>query len=524
MGSRYQQATGKNGMVASAHYLASQAGLWMLRQGGNAVDAAVCAASTIAVVCPNLNGVGGDVFAQVWTPDAGLPAGLNASGRSGSLATIDRVRALGHVTMPNRGPISIVVPGAVSGWQALLDRFGTRRLFDVLEPAIEYAEHGAPVTPGIAAALTASQDFLKDDPGFRSVFWFHDKPRGEGASFANPNLAASLRELGRTDGEAIYRGELAGRLAKGLSDAGSLIERQDLERHRADWVNPIRTTFRGVDVFELPPNSQGIAALEMLNMAEAAKIDSVEHNSAAYVAGLCHIIELAIADRDQFITDPNFSEAPIDRLVSKDYATQRLRDAAGCPADAGDADTIYLCVADASGMAVSLIQSQYRGFGSGFMAPGTGIHLNNRGSYFSLDPLDVNRLEPLKRTMHTLMPAMAGDGPDRLVFGTMGGDAQPQIHLQFLLNHLASGMNLQEAIEAPRFVWSPEGGSGRRVSLEGRFPSATVAGLREMGFEVEILEDWSSQMGHAQAIRVDRQKGSLTGAADPRGDGAALGF
>jgi gamma-glutamyltranspeptidase / glutathione hydrolase len=511
-------------MVASAHYLASQAGVWMLRQRGNAVDAAVCTAATIAVVAPHLNGVGGDLFAQVWRPGDHTPIALNASGRSGSHATIEHVRALGYDSIPVRGPLTINVPGAVSGWQALLERFGTRRLVDVLEPAIDYAEHGAPVTSKIAAALQTSRELIEGDAGFQMVFTRDGRLLREGEAFVNRDLASSLREIGRTDGEAIYRGALGRRLGEELRKAGAMIEVSDLEAHHADWVEPIQTDVLGRRIFELPPNTQGATALELLNMAEALGVTALGHNSAQYIHELTRAMRLAYADRDQFITDPDFADIPLTRLISKHHAREGLRHYSSSSSISDRGDTIYLCCVDENGMGVSLIQSQYMGFGSGVMANGTGIHLQNRGTYFSLDPSHVNRLEPHKRTMHTLIPALAlADGRLDVVFGTMGGDAQPQIHLQILLNHLGFGMDLQEAVEAPRFVFAPAPSIPNRLLIEARFSPDVIAELRSHGFEVTIVDEWSSQMGHAQAIRIDAARAMLVGAADPRGDGAALG-
>jgi len=512
-------------MVASAHYLASQAGTWMLRQGGNAVDAAVCAAATIAVVAPHLNGVGGDLFAQVWLPTETVPVGLNASGRAGSRATIELVRSLGHERIPDRGPLAITVPGAVSGWQALLRRFGTRRLFEILEPAIDYADNGAPVTRGIARAIRASITIVLADEGMRHVFTRDGVPRSEGEIFSNRDLAASLREIAATDGESMYRGDLALRVTEGVRRAGGLLEVDDLARHTADWVSPISTGFGGLEIFELPPNTQGVTALELLNMAELLGLAGLAHNSAMYVHRLVSAIQPAYQDRDGWVTDPDFADIPVARLSSKAHAESRLHNPAPATPITADGDTIYLCVVDGSGMAVSLIQSNYMGFGSGIMAEGTGIHLHNRGTLFSLDPEHANRLAPRKRTMHTLIPALGlRGGRLDLVFGTMGGDAQPQIQLQMLLNHLVFGMEVQAAIESPRFTYSSASDGAGRILLEARFPESAVAELRHMGHDVEVVEDWSSLMGHAQAIRVDRETALKFGAADPRGDSAALGY
>ncbi len=512
-------------MVSTAHYLASQAGVWTLRRGGNAVDAAVTAAATIAVVAPNLNGIGGDVFAQVWVPGEDRPVGLNASGRASFEASIERVKALGHEVMPVLGPLSITVPGAVSAWAALLDRFGTMRLFDCLAPAIDYATHGIPVTAKLHASIERSAALLKKDPGLRSLYFRGGDALQEGDVFSNPELADSLREIAATDGEGMYRGDLAKRLAAGIQQAGGFITERDLAEHRVEWVEPLEANLAGLSIFELPPNSQGITAIEMFNLAEALNVGELTHNSASYIDRLVRAMSIAYADREAYITDPTFFQPPISRLISKAYARERLLEATPPPKQAKESDTIYLCSVDSNGMAVSLIQSLFMGFGSGVMAAGTGIALQNRGAFFSLDPDHRNSLHPGKRTMHTLIPGMASKaGRPSLVFGSMGGDAQPQFHLQILLNHLVFNMGIQRAIEAPRFVYSPLADGASRVQLESRFDAAVAEELRQLGHDVDIVDDWSSSMGHAQAIRIDREIGMLHGAADPRGDGAALGY
>ncbi|HZT96162.1 MAG TPA: gamma-glutamyltransferase [Chloroflexota bacterium] len=523
--SRYPQARTPEGMVSSAHYLASQAGVWMLRQGGNAVDAAVTTAATIAVVAPHLNGIGGDVFAQVWPPGAMSPVGLNASGRSSFGATIERVREAGHVTVPLLGPLTITVPGAVSAWAVLLERFGTRRIFDCIQPAVDYADHGAPVTAKLAGSIARSRSLLERDHSFRAIFFRKGEPLEEGDVFVNRDLGASLREIGTSDGEAMYRGELARLLAKGIQQAGGMITEEDLAAHRPEWVEPLTTEFSGRTVFELPPNCQGITALEMLNLAEELDVARLAHNSAEYVDTLARAMHIAYEDRERYITDPAFFQAPVETLISKPYARRRLSRPAPEALLGKASDTIYLCAVDAEGMGVSLIQSLFMGFGSGVMAQGTGIGLQNRGAFFSLDPEHTNSLQPGKRTMHTLIPGMASTGGRlELVFGSMGGDAQPQIHLQMLLNHYVFGMEIQQAIEAPRFVFAPSKDGTSRILLESRFPSEVADHLSTLGHDVDIVEGWSSSMGHAQAIRLDRETGLRLGAADPRGDGAALGY
>ncbi len=512
-------------MVASAHYLASQAGVWMLRQGGNAVDAAVCAAATIAVVAPHLNGVGGDLFALVWSDGAQAPVGLNASGRSGSLAGISRLRSQGHEVMPARGPLAVSVPGAVSGWAALLERFGRTRLFDALQPAIEYAENGVPVTQRLAGAIAGNRELICTDAGMTAVFTRNGRPLAERDSFRNPDLAASLAEIAKSDGEAMYRGGLAQRLVDGLRSAGGLLKPEDLAGHSVEWVEPISTTFQRRTVYELPPNTQGVCALELLNLVETSDPSSIGHNTAGYIDGLAKAMRLAYEDRDRYVTDPTFADIPTAMLGSKDYAQRRWREEPA-PVSTRDGDTVYLCVVDDRHGAVSLIQSNYMGFGSFVMPAGTGIHLHNRGSYFSLDPDHVNRLEPGKRPMHTLIPAMTAlEGQPEIVFGSMGGDAQPQFQLQVLQNHLRFGMSLQEAVEAARFVFVGEKNGPPRIVLEAeRFPRETAEQLTLRGYDVDSVEAWSGLMGHAQAIRIVPESSLLEGAADPRGDSAALGF
>ncbi len=525
MSSRFQPAMAPFGMVSSAHYLASQAGVWMLREGGNAVDAAVCAAATIAVVAPHLNGIGGDLFAQVWLPGDSRPIGLNASGRSGADATIDRVKELGHPRMPQRGPLTITVPGAVSGWTNLIRRFGTRRLVDVMEPAITYAEHGSPVTFKLARAIAANRQLIMADPGFFSVFMPKGRLLQQGDVFVNRDLAASLQQIAATDGDALYQGGLADRLASGILGSGGLLTAQDLASHRAEWVEPVATTFADMTIYEMPPNSQGVTALELFNIAEDREVWNLGHNTARYVEALVEMMKVAYADRASYVSDPDFSDIPVDRLISKQYARERLSGRAGRPPEAVESDTIYLCSVDENRMAVSLIQSLYQGFGSGVMAEGTGIAMQNRGTFFSLDPLHRNALQPNKRTMHTLIPAMAGvEGAAEVVFGSMGGDAQPQFQIQVLLNYLKFGMDLQAAIEAPRFNYVPNARGQPEILIEDRFDRAVIEDLQQRDGLIEVVDSWSSLMGHAQAIRIDRGSGLLWGAADPRGDGAALGY
>jgi gamma-glutamyltranspeptidase len=500
--------------IATAHFLATEAGAAVLREGGNAVDAAVCAAATISVVCPQLNGPGGDLFAQVWLPGASIPACLNASGRAGSLATIERLRSLGHTTLPERGPLTITMPGAISGWFALLDRFGTMRAPRLLEPAVKYASEGIVVTDRLRLAIQRSAELIESDDAMAAVFL----PDGNVPTgfVRNPTLALSLEQIGETNGETFYRGSLARAIVDDLSTRGALLTEDDFRNHTVDWVEPLQASCFEFDLFELPPNTQGITALQLFRWADSRDLRALGHNTAAYIAVLVDLCVQAYMERDQYVSDPKFHAAPLDDMLHGDFA--RTNGGSGVTISS-TGDTVYLCASDADGMGVSLIQSHYMGFGSFVMSPSTGIHFQNRGAYFSLDPDHVNALTPRKRTMHTLIPASAAQaGRWQLLFGSMGGDGQPQFQLQVLLNHLLWGMDIQSAITAPRFLCSTR--DGRVViTVEERIEETIVGELLDSGFQVVRTESYSSLMGHAQAIRR-YEDGRTYAASDPRGDGS----
>jgi gamma-glutamyltranspeptidase/glutathione hydrolase len=529
---------GRQGMIATSQPLASAAGLQVLREGGNAVDAAVTAAAVLSVVEPTMTGIGGDLFAIVFDPRAGKLAGLNASGRSGYAATPAEFGKRGLTAVPERGVLSITVPGVVDGWTELLAKHGTIPLARALRPAIEYARNGFPVSEIIAYQWRGVEEVLAADRAAAATFLVEGHAPAPGEVFANPHLASTLEQIASGGRDAFYKGAIAQAIVADLRARGGLLDARDFAEHHADWVDPIGTSYRGVDLFELPPNTQGFVALEMLNILEGYDLKTLGHNTAAYLHLLVEAKRIAFADRDAWLADP--ASVPADvlrRLISKDYAASRRKEidpnraaasyapmASGgrMPAGAGidieaTGDTVYLTAADGKGNVISLIQSLFDAFGSGIVAGDTGVALQNRGSLFVLKPGHPDEIAPHKRPMHTLVPAMVmKDGRPWLSYGVMGGDMQPQGHVQVLLNLVEFGMNVQEAGEAPRFRHSAAGlaiESG--VSPEARF------GLGQRGHR---LVDTIGAFGGFQGILIDPRSGVLMGGSDPRKDGLAIGF
>jgi gamma-glutamyltranspeptidase/glutathione hydrolase len=524
---------GTRHVVATPHYLASVAGLAMLERGGSAVDAIIAANATLAVVYAHMSGLGGDLFAQVWDPKRRTLAALNASGRAGERATIDVFKAKGWESIRPRGPFAaITVPGAVDGWSQLHRRYGKLEWRELFQPAIQHA-HGFPLSPKFRDFIARYADTLRPFEATAAVFLPGGRAPEAGAILRQPDLARSLTLVAEQGAEAFYRGELGRRILQGLRAAGGILTEDDLASHTSDWVEPLRTTYRGYEVTQLPPNTQGIAALMILNLIEGVDLGSVGEGTADYYHLMTEATKLAFADRDRWVSDPATAAIPVDRLLAKDYAAERRRlvdmtrarpEQETAPGDLGG-DTVYLCAADADGCAVSLIQSVYYEFGSAFMPPGTGILLQNRGSFFTLNPEHVNALAPRKRTFHTIIPAMAlREGRPALLFGTMGGEGQPQTQAAVLTRLVDFGFNVQEAIEAPRWLYGRTWGeASKSLRLEGRVPDNVAGELIRRGHEVQMMPDWSETMGHAQAIRIDHEQGVLHGGADPRGEGAALG-
>jgi gamma-glutamyltranspeptidase/glutathione hydrolase len=518
---------GKNGVIATSQPLASAAGLQVFQAGGNAIDAAVTAACVLAVVEPTMTGVGGDVFAIVYDARTRTLRGLNSSGRAGANANADALLAKGIRVMPADGVYSITVPGAVAGWAELLERHGTITLARALEPAIHYARDGFPVSEIIGAQWEAAASRL--DPSGAAVFLPGGRPPRPGAIFRNPDLANTLEQIAHDGRDALYRGPIGAAIAADLQRRGGFLTAGDFAAHHADWVEPISTTYRGYQLYELPPNTQGFVALEMLNILEAYDIRAFGHNSADYLHRLAEAKRIAFADRAAYLADPTLVPAEtLAQLISKDYAAARRREinvdraardfAPGVSFHGRDrGDTVYLAAADGRGNVVSFINSLFSDFGSGSMTPGTGVMLHNRGLGFTLQPGHPNRLAPGKRPLHTLVPAfLMKDGQPLMAFGVMGADNQAQAHVQIVVNVVDFGMNVQEAGEAPRVRHLDEG-----LAAESGIAPPVLKALHERG---HVLLDGRGLVGGYQAVMIDPETGVLMGGSDPRKDGLAIAW
>ena len=527
----------RHGMVAAAHPLAVQAGLEILRKGGTAADAAIAVNAALAVVEPVACGLGGDLFALAWDPRAKQLRGLNASGRAPLAARRELVPATPEGTIPPYTPWAWTVPGAASGWFALHARLGRLPLRVILAPAIALAEEGAPVPQHIAAAWKRSERVFGAKPGFAEVFLPGGHAPAEGEVFRNPALARTFRLLAEGGEAAYYRGPIARAIVAFSKANGGLFTMEDFARHRADWVEPISTTYRGVRVHEIPPPGQGVVTLMLLDLLENFDLKAMGRDSPDFWHVLAEAKKLAFADRARWVSDPAFGTVPTAGLLSKGYAKARaaLVDMARAaqvvpPGDPGvGTDTTYLAVADGQGMMVSLIQSNYTGFGSGYAVPSLGFGLHNRGAQFALDAAHPNRLEPGKRPFHTIIPGfLTRDGEPWCAFGVMGGATQPQGQAQVVVNLVDFGMNLQEAGDAPRFVHdgSPEPtgtgmAEGGRLALEQGVPAAVRDELTRRGHR---LVEARGQYGGYQAVCRDPATGVLSGASESRKDGHAAGY
>lgn len=509
-------------VVATSHPLAAQAGLRMLLAGGNAVDAALAAAITLTLVEPTGNGLGSDAFAILW--DGSALHGLNASGRSP--AGWSPARFAGRAAMPQTGWDSVTVPGAVSAWVALSRRFGRLPFADLFAPAIAYAEGGFAVSPTIAALWEKGAARLSAEPGFAAAFLPGGRPPRAGELFRNPDLAASLRAIAETEGEAFYRGDIARRIAADAARHGAALTEDDLAAHAPDWCGTISKGFGGFDVHEIPPNGQGIAALAALGLLAHTDAARREPDDPLSLHLQIEAVKLALADAERFVTDPAHMDRAPSALIDDAYLARRaalidparaLVAEAGAPRSGG---TVYLAAADETGMMVSFIQSNYMGFGSGVVVPGTGIALQNRGAGFTLEPGHPNLVGPRKRPFHTIIPAFAmKDGAPEMSFGVMGGPMQAQGHVQMVMRCLIAGQNPQAASDAPRWRFI----AGRTVAVETAMPEATRAALAAMGHEI-VLEppDTAFGMGGAQLIR--RTPAGYVAGSDHRKDGCAVGF
>ena len=511
-----------NGMVATSQPLASAAGLRILQQGGNAVDAAVAAAAVLCVVEPMMVSPGGDLFALVWDAKKKELKALNASGRSPKAASIDELKKRGFTKTPQTGIHTVTVPGAVDGWAKLLGRYGTMKLAQVLQPAIDYAERGFPVTDVIAGDWDNAIQH-KANADFAATFLPNGRPLQPGEIFTNKNLANTLKLVAAKGRDVFYTGEIAQKIVKFAQAQGGLHTAADFAAHTSNWLDPISTVYRGHTVYELPPNNQGLAVLEMLNILEGYDVKSLGHNSAEYLHLLVEAKKLAYADRAWHIADPAFYKAPLEKLTSKEYAAELRkkidlnRAQERTPGPRGGEDTVYLTVVDKDHNAVSFIQSIFSAFGSGLVAGDTGVVLHNRGAGFSFDPNFPNKLEGGKRPFHTLIPAMVfRDGKPWLTFGVMGGDMQAQGHAQVLMNMIDFGMDVQQAGEQPRFRDFESG-----LALESAIGSDVRKALEAKGHKLTIAP---GMFGGYQAILIDPKTGALFGGSDPRKDGCAIGW
>jgi len=517
----------RNGVIATSQPLASAAGLQVLQGGGNAIDAAVTAAAVLSVVEPTMNGIGGDLFAIVYDAKTGKLSALNASGRAGAAATPELFASRKLTSLPYRGPLAVSVPGVVDGWSELLAKHGTITMAQALAPAIAHARDGYAVHEVLAWQWADSESTLARDPAAARTFLIDGRAPKPGEIFRNANLAASLEAIARGGRDAFYKGDLAARIAKDLQARDGILTAADFAAHRSDWVETISTNYRGYDVHEMPPNTQGIVALEMLNILEGFDLKAMGHNSGAYLHHLVEAKRIAFADRDAQLADPQaVNAAAVQMMLSKEYAARRRaeinpartgRDYAAGGTREAMGDTIYLTVADRHGNVVSLIQSIYESFGAGIVAGDTGIVLHNRGSQFSLDPKHPNVVAPGKRPFHTLVPAMVmKDGKPWLSFGVMGGDMQPQGHVQVLINLVDFGMNVQEAGEAPRFRHT-----GNGLALESAISPEARFYLNDRGHR---LINSIGVFGGFQGILIDPKTRVMMGGSDPRKDGLAIGY
>ena len=528
----------RHGMAATSQPLATQIALDILKKGGSAVDAAIAANAALGLMEPTGCGIGGDLFAIVWDADNGELTGLNASGRSPGSLTLQHFRDLGMSRIPYLGPLSVSVPGAVDGWYELHARYGRLPMPELLEPAIRYAEEGFPVTELIAHLWQQNVESRQKYPGVREVFMPGGKAPETGDVFRNPALANTYRLIAEGGRDAFYRGEIARKIDAYMAEQGGFLTADDLAAHTSEWVSPVSTSYRGYDVYELPPNGQGIVALQMLNILEGFDIRGMGFGSSDYLHTLIETKKLAYEDRAKYYADPDFNDFPVETLLSDEYAAERRSlidpDKAAQTYPAGDAvlengDTIYLTVADRDGNIVSLIQSNYGDLGSGMTPAELGFQLQNRGQLFSLQDGHANVYEPGKRPFHTIIPAFVlKDGEPWLSFGVMGGSMQPQAHAQIIVNLVDFDMNIQEAGDAPRMRHTGSSQptdqvmtDGGTVYLESGIPADVREALRARGHDIS---DGRASMGGYQAIMRDEVRGVYFGASESRKDGQAAGY
>ena len=527
----------ENGMAATSHPLATQTAIEVLKDGGNAIDAAIAANAVLGLVEPTGCGIGGDLFAIVWDAKTQQLYGLNSSGPAAQDMTIEKLKAMGINKIPPFGPLPVTVPGAVAGWTALHKRFGNKPFDELFINAINYADNGFPVTEVIGYYLQLSSARYKSYPNFADVWMPNGKALKKGDIFVNKDLANTYKKIAKSYGESFYRGDIAQTISKFIIEQGGFLSEDDLKRYEPEWVDPVSSNYRGYDVWELPPNGQGIAALQILNILEQYDIANMGLNSAEYIHIFTEAKKLAYEDRAKYYADMKFTNVPVKELISKEYALERNKlinlKKAGSVYDSGifeNGDTIYLTVADKDGNMVSLIQSNYRGMGSGMVPPNLGFMLQDRGEMFSLDPNHRNSLQGGKRPFHTIIPAfITKDGKPFISFGLMGGAMQPQGHAQIVVNIIDFKLNLQEAGDAPRFRHfgssEPTGEimlDGGFLSLESRINDQIRNELLKLGHDLKGVNDEKGVYGGYQAIML--KDGVYYGASESRKDGHASGY
>ena len=530
----------QQGMVCSSHPLASQVGIDILKKGGTAVDAAIAVNACLGLMEPTGCGIGGDLFAIVWDAKSQQLYGLNASGKAPKSISIDALKRKGMSQMPSYGPIPVSVPGCVDGWYELHKRFGSLPMSELLQPTIDYANNGFPLTEVIAPGIQSTiARFARQYPNIKETYAPNDEQWKKGDVFRNPMLAKTLQLIALKGRDEFYKGSIAAVIGSFMQSQGGYLNYEDLATHVSEWIEPVSTNYRGYDIWELPPNGQGIATLQMLNILEQYDLKKYGFGSAEHIHYFVEAKKLAFEDRAKYYADMRFYNVPVKELISKEYALQRSqaindrrasqRPQAGVIANTDN--TIYLTVADKNGNMVSFIQSNYRGMGSGMVPPGLGFMLQNRAELFSLDETHANALMPGKRPFHTIIPAFATkDGKPFLSFGVMGGDFQPLGHVQILMNIIDFGMNVQEAGDAPRIdhlgSTSPTGeaqeAGGGNVVLENGFSPETIRRLLDMGHKVSF--GFGGSYGGYQAILYNPTSKVYYGASESRKDGCAIGF
>jgi gamma-glutamyltranspeptidase/glutathione hydrolase len=524
--SRRSNIVAHRGLVATSQPLAAQAGLEILKAGGNAVDAAIATMATLCVVEPCFTGVGGDAFSLIWMADEGKLAGLNASGPAPMGLTADLVRNQGHQNFPISGALPVTVPGSLRGWQLALDRYGTMGLDKILSRAIGYARDGYPVSQRIAAAWHRSTEKMSAHPDSKRVWLPNGRSPRAATLFKNPEFARTLQTIADEGFDAFYLGEIGRQIADCVQQAGGVLTQDDLANYQAEWVDPISTDYHGYTFHEIPPNGQGLTALLALNIAAGFDLKAMGYGTADYYHTLMEAIKLAFADAHTYIADPRQADIPLAGLLSQAYSQQRQARISKHQAQPpqhgnppGNSDTVYLTVADGSGNMVSWIQSLYMGFGSGLTAGTTGVQLQNRGANFSLVPGHPNEAAPGKRPYNTIIPGfITKDGQAYSSFGIMGGFMQPQAHLQVGINMIDFGMDPQTALDAPRFNWQRD----MTFMLEHTVPDAVRAELQLRGHQFTPKEH--GYFGAGQVIVRDPDSGVLIGGSEPRVDGSAVGF